>query len=113
MACGHSSRNPNPKFPLAMSKVICHEVSNGPMRQASLDKGFAVLCICRYCNEHEFTNKAKWPEARQLCLLMVRAFERYNLEAYLKHTNPRAMERITQEEVEAFLPTIPTGWPWG
>ena len=107
MACGQSSRNPNPFKLLELSKVICHEISNGQHRGVSLDKEFCILCICRFCNEYEFTDKAKWPEERQLCLLMVRAPERYNLEAYLRHTRPGAMQRITQEEVDYWLPTMP------
>ena len=107
MACGHSSRNPNPYRLLELSKVVCHEVSNGQHRGNSLDQPQCILCICRFCNEYEFTDKAKWPEARQLCLLMVRARDRYNLEAYLRLTNPRAMQRITQEEVDFWLPTMP------
>ena len=77
------------------------------MRLASLDKPFAVLCICRFDNEHEFVNKAKWPEARQLCLLMVKAPERYDLRAYIHHTSPAAPNRITQSEVDAYLETMP------
>lgn len=107
MLCGHSARDPNPQYPQALAKVVCHEISNGPLRQASLDLPFCVLVVCRACNEIELMNKAKWPEARQLAALKVKCPERYNLTAYLDHTNPRAPNRITPSEVDAYLETIP------
>lgn len=110
MLCGHSSRNPWPDKPLACSKLEAHEICNGTgYRLRALDKPWAVLIACSFCNQHVLTKKAVWPEARQLCLLLVRAIERYNLIAYLEFTSPQALRRITQEEVEAYLPTIPQG----
>jgi hypothetical protein len=106
MICGHSSKHPNPKLPIGLSKLVGHEISNGPLRQKSLDKPFCVLILCRYCNEHEVVNKRRWPEARQLCVLQLRAPERYDLQAYLQHTNPRAMQRITQAEVDQYRNTL-------
>lgn len=105
--CGHSSRDPWPDKPLACSKVVCHEISNGKLRGSSLDKPFCLIAICRYCNEYVVVDKSVWPEARQLCLLMFDCPERYDLHAYLTLTSPRAMQRITQAEVEAFLPSMP------
>ena len=110
MICGHGPFNPNPKYPPFMSKVVCHEISNGPLRQASLDKPFAVLCACKACNEGDLDKKGIWPEARQLCVLKVKAPERYDLDAYLRHTSPNAMQRITQEEVDAYLESVAEKW---
>ena len=106
MACGYSAQNPNPEYPPILSKVVCHEIANGPMRLKCLDKPFGVLCICRFCNEYEFVKKSLWPEARQLCLLMVRAPERYDLRAYIAFTSPAAPNRITRSEVAEYLETI-------
>ena len=106
MACGYSPFNPNPTYPAALSKIVCHEISNGGLRKYSLNKPFAVLCLCRACNEIDFMYKVIWPEARQLCLLMLRAPDRYDLAAYLKHTNERAPLRITQDEVDGYIPTL-------
>lgn len=106
MICAHSSKNPNPRLPIALSKLVAHEISNGPLRQKSLDKPFAILVICRYCNQYEVMDKARWPEARQLALLKLRSPDNYDLQAYLRHTNPRAMQRITPDEIEAFLPSL-------
>lgn len=106
MVCGHSSRNPNPKLPIQMSKLCAHEISNGQHREASLDKPFCILITCYFCNSYEMTNKAKWPESRQLALLKVKAEARYDLEAYLRLTNPRAMLRITQDEVDKWIPSL-------
>ena len=94
MACGYRLR------------LVGHEISNGPLRRQSLDKPFCVLIICRRCNEGPFMDKSIWPEARQLCLLMVRARERYDLAAYLNHTNPRAPIRITQADVDAYRESV-------
>jgi hypothetical protein len=107
MICGHSHLNPNPKYPPQLSKVVCHEIANGHgYRLAALDKPFAVLCVCRACNEIELVDKSKWPEPRQLCVLQAKAPDRYDLPKYLEFTNPRAPNRILQSEVDAYLPTL-------
>jgi len=49
------------------------------------------------------TNKGEWPEERQLSVLQRESPEDYDLRAYLELTNIRAMNRITQDEVDAFL----------
>jgi hypothetical protein len=106
MVCGHSSHHPWADKPLALSKLVCHEISNGPLRQESLDKPFCIIVACAFCNQHELMYKSVWPEARQLCLLMIKAPERYNLVKYLEHTNSRAPNRITQSEVDEWRETI-------
>lgn len=107
MACGHSSRNPIPGMPLQMSKLACHEIYRGSSgRQLSLDKKFALLVLCWRCNSIEFDDLVKWPQARQLCLLQVRRPDLYNLAKFNHLVNPRAPERITQAEVDAWLPSM-------
>jgi len=101
MACGHSSRNPNPNLPLQMSKCACHEIYRGTAgRPLSLDKPFAILVLCAWCNVHQFTDRVKWPESKQLALLSIKRPDLYNLAAYCQLVNPRAPSRITEEEVE-------------
>lgn len=109
MVCGHSSANPNRTLPIAMSKLVVHEISNGPQRGVSLDKPYCCLVACVFCNEYKLVDKREWPEARQLCLLKVRAPRRYNLRLYIKHTSPNAPQRITAAEVRAYLESIPDG----
>lgn len=104
--CGHSSRHPWKDKPLACSKVVCHEIANGQFRAMAFPEPCTWLPACRFCNEHVLTNKAVWPEARQLCLKMVRDPGRYDLAKYLNITSPAAPRRIEQGEVDAFLETV-------
>lgn len=106
MVCGHSPENPRPGMDPELSRLVGHEISNGPLRKASLDLPFCVIVACVFCNQYELMYKTNWPEARQLCLLMIRCPERYDLKAYLHHTNPRAPNRITQAEVDEYRSTI-------
>ena len=80
-----------------------HEIANGPLREKALDKLFALLVVCAYCNCYELTNKGKWPESRQLAVLKKKAPQNYDLHAYLMLTRPRALQRITQDEVDQWL----------
>lgn len=77
-----------------------HEIANGRNRQKALDKPFAVLVLCNYCNVHEATDKAKWPDAKQLALLKRSRPEDYDLAAY-NLLFARGPDRVTAEEVEA------------
>lgn len=62
--------------------ISCHEIANGPDRDKALDKRFACLVVCWLCNSEELTNKAKWPQARQLALLKRRRHEDHDLAAF-------------------------------
>lgn len=107
MNCGYSSKNPNPAFPIQCSKLSCHEIWRGSAgRSQSLDKDFAILVLCSYCNCHEFDDASQWPQARQLCLLQYRRPDLYNLKAFNKLVNERAPNRITQDEVDEFCGSI-------
>ena len=79
-----------------------HEIARGVNRAKALDKRFALLLLCLKCH-YEFGNAALWPEARQLALLRKRRPADFDLVAYLELTNPRAPERITMEEISAWL----------
>ena len=106
MVCGASPRKPHRNMHREMSATCVHEIANGPLRAKALDKPFACLVTCCYCNLHRVVNKREWPEARQLAVLLVRAPENYNLPAYLQLTRPNAPNRITQEEVEQWIPSV-------
>lgn len=80
--------------------MCCHEIANGPDRFAALDKPFAILVLCWFCNGHEVEDRAKWPESRQLAVLKRCSPGSYDLAKYLELTNPRAPKRITEEEVD-------------
>ena len=95
MACGYRGQ------------LVGHEISNGGTRRQSLALPFCVLILCGYCNTGPFMSKRIWPVARQLCLLMIRAPDRYDLKAYLEFKHPRAPLAITQGEVDAYKESIP------
>ena len=102
MVCGHSPRRPWKDKPRECSQLCVHEIANGVNRQKALDKPFACLVLCWYCNQYEMTNKRKWPEARQLAVLLKKSPNDYDLAAYLELTNPRAPNRIEQSEVDSW-----------
>ena len=98
--CGHSPRRPWPAKPRECSQLCVHEIANGPHRQKALDKPFATLVLCWWCNGNVVTDKARWPQARQLAVLKRRAPQHYDLAAFNDLVNPRAPNRITPEEIE-------------
>ena len=100
--CEHSPKHPWRDKPRELSQLCVHEVANGPLRQKALDKAFATLVLCWFCNSYVVTNKKVWPEARQLALLLDRAPEDFDLAAYNALVNPRAPNRITLEEVNGY-----------
>lgn len=107
MACGYSSRNPNPAFPIGLSKLCCHEMLRGSYRQKVLDEPAALLVLCVRCNCHEFTDAGKWPIPRQLCLQQNRAPDWYDLRRFNELKSQFAPQAITQAEVDAYTETIP------
>lgn len=94
--CSHTSRRGRMS---EMSKLAVHEIADGPHRQRALDKPYAVLVLCWQCNSGPFKDRSEWPEPRQLALLARRRPEDFDLTSYLELTSPRAMRRITIEEV--------------
>ena len=101
MICGHSPRRPWADKPRECSQLCCHEIANGPFRQKALDKPFAILVLCWWCNGEVVTDKRRWPESRQLSLLRDKAPRDYDLAAYNALIG-RGPDRITQEEVDAW-----------
>lgn len=99
MICGVSPGRPNRTRPLECSQLCCHEIANGPLRSKALDKPYAILVLCWYCNQYEVTNKKIWPESRQLSILKAKSDD-YDLTRYNTLVNPRAPDRITAQEVE-------------
>lgn len=82
-----------------MAKLAVHEIASGVYRQKALDKPYAVLVLCWYCNSGPFQDRAEWPESRQLALLARRRPNNFDLAAYLELTSPRAIRRIEIAEV--------------
>jgi hypothetical protein len=101
--CGHSPRWPWRDKPKECSQLCVHEILNGPLRQKCLDKVHSLLVTCWFCNSHELTNKRKWPEARQLAVLLKCAPENYDLAAHNFLANPRAPNRITEADVAEWM----------
>lgn len=112
--CGHSSKRPHPARLIGLSKLCCHELGmcNGGLRAKAQGDPRMLLVVCFWCNQNEVGNKQRWPEARQLALKKARDRENYNLPAYLRLTRPDAMERITEADVDAWLPSIPVVVTW-
>ena len=98
--CGH---NPNRVRPGAIRwELACHEILNGPLRQRCLDKPHSLLVCCWLCNSEVLTDKAAWPEARQLAALRKSRPKEYDLRAHNLLANPNAPNRVTEEEVDAW-----------
>jgi hypothetical protein len=86
--------------------LACHELgrARGVNRAKCLDQRCCLLLVCR---EPDFRTQRDChrevhceSEVRQLArLLLVRSAD-YDLEAFLRLTSPRAMQRITQDEVD-------------
>ena len=81
-------------------RLCVHEVSNGSHRQKALDQPYAVLVLCWGCNGLA-TDKGTWSEAAQLKCLKESRPEDYDLVAYCRLTNPRALLRIEEHEVDS------------
>lgn len=101
MVCHCSPSKPNKNMPLEMSQLCVHEIANGPLRNKALDQPSACLVACWACNSGPLNDKARFPEAKQLAVLLHESPEDYDLQAYLRLTSPQAMNRISQEEVTA------------
>jgi len=80
-----------------------HEVANGPNREKALDKPYAILVLCTNCNHQEVEDKRKWPQARQLAVLLRSRPNDYDLVAFNRLVNPNAPNRITPDEVAAYF----------
>lgn len=86
--------------------LSCHEILNGPLRCKTLDEPCSLLVLCYWCNSNEFTDKAKWPVARQLALLKKKMPQYYDLERFNFIRNPDAPRYIEQHEVDAYANTV-------
>jgi len=104
MYCGHGPGNPNRDMPAGMSRVDCHEILNGPLRDKTLDEPCSLLVLCFAHNAGDFHRKQLWPPARQLALLLARSPHRYDLERFNWLRNPNAPDFVTQEEVDEYIP---------
>ena len=76
-----------------------HEICRGVYRASALDKPFALLLVCRSCHSEKLSQAAEWPESRQLACLAKSRPSQFSLTDYLALTSPRAMQRVTIEEV--------------
>lgn len=99
MICQASPSRPVPNRPPELNQLCCHEIANGPLRAVALDKPYAILVLCGYCNMHEVVDKGRWPQSRQLATLFANSPEDYDLAAFNRLVNPNAPNRITKDEV--------------
>lgn len=98
MICGQSPKNSaNPG-----NRLCVHEIANGPLREAALDKPYACMVLCWRCNSEVVIDKKGWPQARQLATLKLCAPGHYDLAAFNFLVNPRAPNRITEDEVRSW-----------
>lgn len=102
MACEICGASPQrPKITEALSQLCCHEIANGPLREKSLDKPYALLVLCWSCNGI-LCDKSLWPVARQLSILKRKRPEDYDLKAFNFLVCPNAPNRITEEDVDSY-----------
>lgn len=97
--CGANPHYRHMDKPAECSELVVHEIANGPNRNKALDKSYAVLVLCSWCNQSVVTDKSVWPESRQLAELAKRRPRDFDLFAYLELTSPNAPNRITISEV--------------
>ena len=102
MICGASPKRPKHHL-TELNQLVCHEISNGPLRQKSLDKPYCILVLCVFCNQYEVEDKGKWPQSRQLAVLLAKSPENYDLQAFNFLVNPNAPRRIEQHEVDYWI----------
>lgn len=100
--CGCSPDQRHGRMP-ELARLAVHEIASGIHRQNALDKPFATLVLCWQCNSGPFQDRKEWPEARQLALLARKRPKDFDLAAYLELTSPRAMRRITIDEILGFM----------
>jgi hypothetical protein len=63
---------------LGPAYLCVHEIASGADRQKALDKAYAVLVVCNYCN----TTIHGWPKERQLAVLLLRRPADFDLDAF-------------------------------
>ncbi len=80
-----------------------HEIARGVHRERCLGERCALLVVCRSCHSEKLSQASEYPEARQLACLAKSRPSQFSLIDYLTLTSPRAMQRITIEEVLAFM----------
>lgn len=89
------------------SVLTVHEISRGSgLREKALGHRHSCLVLCWFDNSVEFTNALIWPEAKQLALLHAVRPEDFDLQSHNRFVNPRAPNRITQAEVDAYAVEI-------
>lgn len=102
MLCGTTPKKP--RWPIKEhNQLCCHEILPGPLRQRVLDVPSCLLVVCWHCNTGPLEDKAEWPLVRQLAVIKAKAPERYDLQEVLAIRNPRAMEFITEEDVDVWV----------
>jgi hypothetical protein len=100
--CGHSPTNPWRSKPAQLSVLCIHEIARGSLRQKALDCGYACLVACFFCNQYEVHDRTKWPDAKQLAVLKLKAPDRYDLVAFNRLFHPVG-ERVSEAEVREWL----------
>ena len=99
--------------PRMVDDLAAHEVANGALRMACLDKAFGLLIVCRYpnfrkqCDCHRIVQNES--EARQLARLYTVRPSDFDLPAFNRMVNPRAPNRITLDEVMAEVDRLTEG----
>ena len=106
-ACGHSPSNPWPDKPMQCSVLTVHEICRGNgLRHKALDKRHSTLRLCQWCNCIDFDDARRWPECKQLALLLAVRPQDFDLQAHNRLVRERAPNRILQSEVDAYRDEI-------
>ncbi len=84
--------------------IVCgeldpHEIASGPLRQAALDKPYAVILLGRAC--HNLLHRMAKDDSQRAALAILKRSrpEDFDLTAFNKLVNPNAPHRITTSEI--------------
>ena len=89
--------------------VAVHEIARGMNRNAALSEPSCWLPLCGPCNCGPFHNRAIWPDAKQMALKYLRDNVNYDLVRFNYIVNPRAPNRVTQDEVDFYVKELISG----
>lgn len=60
--------------------LACHEMLNGPNRMRAFGRRECLLVLCSHCNCNVFTDKKRFPLARQLAIKMLKDANHFDLD---------------------------------
>jgi hypothetical protein len=86
--------------------VAVHEILRGANRNKALSEPCTWLVLCSPCNTGQFHSRGTWPDAKQLALQYLCCPTVYDLKRFNLLYCERAPNRVTQDEVDAYISEI-------